>query len=160
MSHIPTSGFAVLPRHYGLNALGALKVRNGAAGNQHRTPMRWPGSTGNSGPASQTRTRESRRDHRKAGAELSSAAFLPCGGWRGRGLRRNLLVSAGGVQCGDRFLKGFQLVDDLVLRRLQVTDCKGSRHGCEDADYRSCGNSYEQPYGSRREVRTSAAPVI
>jgi hypothetical protein len=51
-----------------------------------------------------------------------------------------------------RFLKGFQLVDDLVLRRLQVTDCKGSRHGCEDADHRSYGNSYEQPYGSRREA--------
>jgi hypothetical protein len=122
--------------------------------------MRWPGSTGNSEPASQTRTSESPRGHRKAGAELSSAAFLPCGGWRGRGRRRNLLVSAGGVQRGDRFLKGFQLVDDLVLRRLQVTDCKGSRHGCEDADHRSCGNSYEQPYGSRREVRTGAAPVI
>jgi hypothetical protein len=61
-------------------------------------------------------------------------------------------MSAGGVQRGDRFLKGFQLVNDLVLRRLQVTDCKGSRHGCEDADHRSYGNSYEQPYGSRREA--------
>jgi hypothetical protein len=61
-------------------------------------------------------------------------------------------VSAGGVQRSDRFLKGFQLVDDLVLRRLQVTDCKGSRHGCEDANHRSYGNSYEQPYGSRREA--------
>ena len=50
------------------------------------------------------------------------------------------------------FLKGFQLVDHLVLRRLQVTDCKGSRHGREDAGQRSYGNSHEQPSGSRRET--------
>ena len=30
-------------------------------------------------------------------------------------------MSAGSVQRGDLFLKGFQLVDDLVLRRLQVS---------------------------------------
>lgn len=47
---------------------------------------------------------------------------------------------------------GFQLVDDLVLRRLQVTDCKGSRHGRKDADHRSYGSSHEQAFGSRREA--------
>ena len=30
LAHYPTSGFAVLPWHYGLNALGAQKVPNGA----------------------------------------------------------------------------------------------------------------------------------
>jgi hypothetical protein len=44
------------------------------------------------------------------------------------------------------------LVDDLVLRLLQVTDCKGSRHGRDDAKQRSYGNSHEQPFGSRRKT--------
>jgi len=48
---LPTSGFAVLPRHYGLNALRPLKVRNGAARNQHRASMRWMGLTGTRQPA-------------------------------------------------------------------------------------------------------------
>jgi hypothetical protein len=50
------------------------------------------------GPHSQTRASESPRAHSKASAELSSAAFLPCGSWRGW---RILLVSAERRQRGD-----------------------------------------------------------
>jgi len=52
--------------------------------------------------ASETRTHLRASQSRwEVGAELSSAALLPCGGWRRRGCRRNLLASAGGVQRGD-----------------------------------------------------------
>ena len=81
---LPTSGFAVLPRHYGLNALGALKVRNGAAGNQHRTPIRWPGSTGtHSEPASQTRTSESPRATGRPVPSHRVPRFCPVGAGAG-----------------------------------------------------------------------------
>ena len=73
---LPTSGFAVLPWHYGLNALGPLKVRNGAAGNQHRTPMRWPGSTGNmTARKSRTHQRPSQSRAGHSGAGFGPRAF-------------------------------------------------------------------------------------
>src|SRR5260370_6281486 len=66
--------------------------------------------SGTSQPTAGTRTSESPRAAGRPAQTIErhvSASWGLAGGWMG----------AGGGQRGDRFLKGFQLVDDLVLRR-------------------------------------------
>jgi hypothetical protein len=86
-AHNRNSGFAVLPRCYGLNARGARKV---PAGNQKRPPVRRRGSTGPCQPASRTHIGESRRPGDRPGS-----AQFDCGS------RIGLNHSATGAYCWD-----------------------------------------------------------